>query len=196
MQRVKNYKYFSYSDYYPFGMQMPDRNGNSEEYRYSFNGMEKDDEARGKGNQYQFGDYSYDPRLARRFSIDPMAQKYPWQSPYAVFNNNPIYYKDPNGLEGESYIGKKPTNISQGKADRRMAKFERKAERVANQLGLDMQNLSQQDFNQIKSNMDSRYGTKNWYYIVNQSTVTTKRDGVKSNTGHQGLTNVMILSDY
>ena len=165
-------------------------------YLYGFNGMERDDEARGKGNQYQFGDYSYDPRLARRFNIDPMAPKYAWQSPYAVFNNNPIYYKDPSGLEGEGSDESKPKNTSQRKIDRRMSKFERKAERVANQLGLDVQNLSQQDFNQIKSNMDSRYGTKDWYYIINQSSVTSEKGGLKSSTGHQGLTNAMILSDY
>ncbi len=61
--------------------------------------MERDDEARGKGNSYAFGDYGYDPRLARRFNNDPIT--YPWQSTYAAFNNNPIYYSDPLGLEGE-----------------------------------------------------------------------------------------------
>ena len=66
-------------------------------YLYGFNGMERDDEARGKGNQYQFGDYSYDPRLGRRFNVDPVV--YPWQSGYAVFNNNPIYFIDPSGTE-------------------------------------------------------------------------------------------------
>jgi hypothetical protein len=62
--------------------------------------MERDDEARGKGNQYQFGDYCYDPRLGRRFNIDPVV--YAWQTGYAVFNNNPIYFIDPLGLEGET----------------------------------------------------------------------------------------------
>ena len=31
----------SYSDYYPFGMQMPNRNGSSGDYRYEFYGLKK-----------------------------------------------------------------------------------------------------------------------------------------------------------
>ena len=33
----------TYNDYYPFGMEQPGRKYNSPEYRYGFNGMEKDD---------------------------------------------------------------------------------------------------------------------------------------------------------
>ncbi len=43
------------SDYYSFGMQMPGRQFSGEEYRYGFNGMEKDDELAGEGNSYDFG---------------------------------------------------------------------------------------------------------------------------------------------
>lgn len=34
------------------------------------------------------------------WSIDPLAHKYPYLSPYAAFNNNPILYVDPDGREG------------------------------------------------------------------------------------------------
>ncbi|WMJ74875.1 hypothetical protein RCC89_17155 [Cytophagaceae bacterium ABcell3] len=40
----------SLNDYYPFGMMMPGRNYSSQDYRYGFNGMEKDDEVKGSGN--------------------------------------------------------------------------------------------------------------------------------------------------
>ncbi|MFT6323630.1 MAG: hypothetical protein ACJAWO_001185, partial [Halieaceae bacterium] len=40
----------SLSDYYAFGSQMPKRNASSNEYRYGFNGQEKDDEIAGNGN--------------------------------------------------------------------------------------------------------------------------------------------------
>ena len=41
-----------------------------------------------------------DKKSVQRFlSRDPIT--YSWQSPYATFNNNPIYYADPSGAEGE-----------------------------------------------------------------------------------------------
>ena len=61
----------SSQDYYPFGMQMPGRSFSSENYRYGFNGKEKDDEIRGEGNSinYKFrigiGSSSANPNIAR-----------------------------------------------------------------------------------------------------------------------------------
>ena len=72
----------------------------SEDYRYGFNGHERDDEIKGSGNHLSFGDFGYDPRLGRRWQIDPMTPKYPHQSPYAAFNNSPIVVYDPDGFEG------------------------------------------------------------------------------------------------
>ncbi len=85
------------SDYYPFGMQMPDRHHEytSDKYRFAYNGMELDNEVSGDGNSYTTEFRGYDPRLARWKSIDEI--EHPNQSPYASFNNNPIYYVDPNG---------------------------------------------------------------------------------------------------
>ena len=37
-------------DCYYFGMQLPDFHGSSNEYNYGFQGQEKDDEIKGKGN--------------------------------------------------------------------------------------------------------------------------------------------------
>ena len=36
-------------NYFPFGMEMPNFGYKAEEYRYGFNGMEKDNEIKGKG---------------------------------------------------------------------------------------------------------------------------------------------------
>ena len=68
-------------------------------YRYQYNGMENDDEVSGKGRHPQFGDFGYDPATGRRWNNDPIT--YPWQSPYATFNNNPIFYMDPTGKQGK-----------------------------------------------------------------------------------------------
>ena len=74
-------------------------------YRYGFNGMEKDDEVNGvTGSSYTTEFRQYDSRLARWLSLDPLMAKYPHQSPYVAFNNNPIFFADPTGLEGDPPI--------------------------------------------------------------------------------------------
>jgi RHS repeat-associated protein len=87
----------SFSDYYPFGMQMPGRNG-GEDYRYAFNGMEHDPEVSGDGNSYTTEFRAYDSRLGRWKILDPLMAKFPHQSPYVAYDNNPIYYTDPTGM--------------------------------------------------------------------------------------------------
>ncbi|MGM0479138.1 MAG: RHS repeat domain-containing protein [Bacteroidota bacterium] len=89
----------SYSDYYPGGMIMPGRSGNSNSYDYGFNGMEKDDEVKGSGNSYDFGARMYDPRVMRWLSRDPKSKKYPGLTPYNFVDNSPIYLIDPDGKE-------------------------------------------------------------------------------------------------
>src|SRR5690606_30860513 len=71
-------------------------------YRYGFNGMEKDDEVKGAGNSYTTEFRQYDPRLGRWLSIDPLFSNFPWQSPYAAFDNNPILLVDPKGLAAQN----------------------------------------------------------------------------------------------
>ncbi|MCJ8290813.1 MAG: hypothetical protein HRT58_14265 [Crocinitomicaceae bacterium] len=90
----------SYTDYYPYGMEMPNRHGSLADYRYAFNGMEVDNDVSGDGNSYTTMFRQYDPRLGRWKSLDPLASKYPGASPFSAYNNNPIYFVDPLGLEG------------------------------------------------------------------------------------------------
>tara|TARA_B110000238_G_scaffold69835_3_gene76595 strand:- start:2250 stop:2858 length:609 start_codon:yes stop_codon:yes gene_type:complete len=88
----------TYSDYYPFGMLMPNRHGQEDDYRYGFNGMEKDDEVRGtKGASYDFGARMLDVRIGRWLSVDPLAGKQPGWSTYKSFLDNPVYWIDPDG---------------------------------------------------------------------------------------------------
>ncbi|MFN9801104.1 MAG: hypothetical protein ACK54P_13895, partial [Bacteroidota bacterium] len=69
-------------------------------HRYGFNGHEWEDEINGSGNQLSWGDYGYDPRLGRRWNVDPQWQRLPEQSPYSANNNSPIQYTDPDGEFG------------------------------------------------------------------------------------------------
>lgn len=71
-------------------------------YRYGFGTQEKDDEIYGAGNSYSAEYWEYDPRLGRRWNIDRIS--YPWQGSYVSFNNNPIYFNDPLGLEGNPSV--------------------------------------------------------------------------------------------
>ena len=94
----------SYSDYYPFGMLLPNRHESTNAYRYGFNGMEKDDEVSGEGNSYDFGARIYDSRVGRWLSVDPLAHKLPQYSPYAYCFNSPIYFIDKDGRFPEPWI--------------------------------------------------------------------------------------------
>jgi photosystem II stability/assembly factor-like uncharacterized protein len=85
----------SASDYYPFGMQMPGRSYSSGDYRFGFNGMERVDEISGVGNHYTAEYWEMDPRVLRRWNTDPVVKH--WESPYAIFHNNPIFFTDPQG---------------------------------------------------------------------------------------------------
>jgi RHS repeat-associated protein len=87
------------NDYFPGGMLMPGRKYSkpNSNYRYGFNGKEKDNETRGEGNSYDYGARMYDPRLSRWLSTDPLQQKYADLSPYNYCANSPISAKDPDG---------------------------------------------------------------------------------------------------
>jgi RHS repeat-associated protein len=87
----------SYSDYYPFGMQMPGRNASTGDYRYGFGGQEKDDEVSGSGNSYTAEFWQYDSRLGRRWNVDPVVKEH--ESPYAAFANSPMWIIDPTGAD-------------------------------------------------------------------------------------------------
>jgi len=68
------------------------------DYRFGFNGMEKDDEVKnGVGNHYDFGARCYDARLGRWLSIDSRYTVYPGLTPYHFAGNMPIKYIDKNG---------------------------------------------------------------------------------------------------
>lgn len=71
---------------------MPGRNGQSQDYRYAFNGMEQDPEWSGEGNSYTTEFRHYDPRLGRWRSLDPLMAKFPHTSPYVGFADNPLLF--------------------------------------------------------------------------------------------------------
>jgi len=83
---------------------MPNRHASSNKYRYGFNGKEKDDEIKGEGNSIDFGARMYDSRLGRWLRPDPLDKKYPYESSFSAFGNNPILYVDPDGRDIIIYL--------------------------------------------------------------------------------------------
>ena len=118
---VDNYlaEVVSANDYFPFGMQMPSRSFDSPDYRYGFNGKEKDengewgetpyidpDTGEEKVNiltHYDYGFRIYNPGIGRFLSVDPLTNEYPFLTPYQFASNSPIAGIDLDGLEFQSF---------------------------------------------------------------------------------------------
>ncbi|MDB4325257.1 RHS repeat-associated core domain-containing protein [Flavobacteriaceae bacterium] len=89
------------SNYYPFGLEhkgynnVVSSNANSVASRFKFGGKELSEEL--GLDTYDFGARNYMPDLGRWSNIDPLAEKFSHQSPYAYANNNPIIFVDPDG---------------------------------------------------------------------------------------------------
>ncbi|MBI3138213.1 MAG: hypothetical protein HYZ15_06485 [Sphingobacteriales bacterium] len=71
-------------------------------YRYGFNGKEKDNEAKGEGNQQDYGLRIYDTRLGKFLSVDPIFKSYPMLTPYQFASNVPIWCIDLDGGESKT----------------------------------------------------------------------------------------------
>jgi len=80
-------------------MLLPGRHGAVDSYRYGFIGAENDNEIAGQGNTQDHTFRSYDTRLGRYKSLDPLARKFPALSPFQYSGNNPIAAIDLEGLE-------------------------------------------------------------------------------------------------
>nr|WP_315252457.1 polymorphic toxin type 43 domain-containing protein [uncultured Flavobacterium sp.] len=107
---VFNPDVLSYSDYYPFGMLVPNRHGTSipDGHRYGFQGQEMDNEIKGEGNSLNYTFRMHDPRIGRFFAPDPLEKKYPNYTPYSFSGNKVINSVEIEGLEDSFYmLGKK-----------------------------------------------------------------------------------------
>jgi len=126
----------SQSDYYPFVMMLPNTNKDPEtgeilaednDYRYSFQGQEKDDEIKGENNSVNYKYRMHDPRVGRFFATDPIGYMFAYNSPYAFSENVVINAIELEGLERIALSGAgygsnyKPTDI--GAFERRAARL-------------------------------------------------------------------------
>ncbi len=84
-------------------MLLPNRHANTSDYRYGFQGQERDDEVKGEGNSVNFKYRMHDSRVGRFFSIDPLIAKYPHYTPYSFSGNKLIDHVELEGLEEAKY---------------------------------------------------------------------------------------------
>lgn len=87
-----------WTNYTAFGMEMPGRSV-GQDYKYGMNGQMKEGETFEGAYSAEF--WGYDSRLGRRWEMDPVVK--PWESPYACFANNPVYYNDIKGDEATGH---------------------------------------------------------------------------------------------
>ena len=120
-------KLLSYNQYYPFGWTMPGRSfQSSNEYRYGFNGQEQDPDLFNGGVVFKYR--TEDPRVARFFSVDPIASQYPELTPYQVASLSPIYMVELEGLEGFPIHGTGQSRSDKIYADNLLEEFKRVGE--------------------------------------------------------------------
>jgi RHS repeat-associated protein len=91
----------THADYYPFGMEMEGRTASSLNYRYGFNGKEKDASGEFSASQthYDYGFRIYNPVWGKFLSVDPLTGKYPDLTTYGFAGNCPIWLIDKKGQE-------------------------------------------------------------------------------------------------
>jgi len=80
-------------------MLVPHRTFSSPEYRYGFQGQEKDDEVKGNGNSLNYKYRMHDPRVGRFFAVDPLIKEYPHYTPYSFSGNKVIAHREIEGME-------------------------------------------------------------------------------------------------
>jgi RHS repeat-associated protein len=89
--------------YEAFGSLLPGRNYSSDAYRFGFQGQEKDNDVYGsEGTSYFYKYRMHDSRVGRFWSIDPLTNEYPYNSPYAFSENRVIDGIELEGLEHNS----------------------------------------------------------------------------------------------
>jgi RHS repeat-associated protein len=107
--------------YYPYGLTFDIFNGQNttnpdeKRNRYLFNGIEFTEDL--ELNLYGMFYRQYDPQLGRWTGVDPIASDFPLQSPYLVFDGNPVLNTDPDGRFATNFLdkdGKLITHVKDG----------------------------------------------------------------------------------
>lgn len=169
----------SYSDYLAFGQVMPNRHGDDNQYRYGYQGSERDDELKHDGESYVTHYRMLDPRLGRWFSMDPVFQ--PWHSPYVSMNNNPIWHNDIFG-DKVAFRDKKANDgydKAKGKVEAKISEFDKLIEAENEKLKIPNggKELSERKKQKIKDNISAlERQKKDWSSMLNDFIMMEESD--------------------
>jgi len=180
------------TSYYQSGLPWSDGSGVSAQ-PYKYNGKEFV-EMHGL-DTYDYGARGYYPALGRFMTVDPMAEKRPWESPYVYCGNNPVNRVDPTGMIWDDQNA--ADNLKK-KADEKILKLNEINNKLTESLTTlnytedqktDIQNLISgstdriADLSQSKNDIDQLGNDKDHTYVINDQgggtlgNVTLKSDG-------------------
>ena len=147
--------------YYPFGLTLGGL-GKQGSNPWTFQGQEKQDEL--NLNWMQFKWRNHDPSIGRFFNVDPLAEDYYYNSPYAFSENKVVAHVELEGLEARSAnrFRKGSINISRGISNkvaertniRREMQLNSTDGRVVSRAESDRRHNSSQSSNQITTGVE------------------------------------------
>jgi RHS repeat-associated protein len=136
--------------YYPFGMRINElstSSGTNNPYLYNNKELQT-----GFGlNWYNYIARFYDPEVPRFTGVDPLAEKYPWQSTYVYAAGNPIRYIDWMGLGplgADELTDEEWMETSRPNSDSRMSREYRQQNLAAERAIADLSNFVHGKFKQ------------------------------------------------
>ena len=169
-------------------MQVPRRFDSLEDYRYGFNGKEKDDEVKGEGLQLDYGFRIYDPRIGKFLSQDPLFKSYPWYTPYQFAGNKRIAAIDLDGLEEKIVI---MNSTQSGKVRREVYNYKtlrKTTDFVGVKNSARTQPISASEFISLKNNLWDAFSSSPELFSSGYEAYTIgMNDSKYKNSGFKGL---------
>ena len=101
-------------EYTAFGETFLEEHTSSDNLPYLYNGKELD----GETGLYYYGARYYDSVSSMWASVDPMAEKFLYRTPYCFSGTNPLAFIDPTGMEEKAVDSSAPENLSQSISER------------------------------------------------------------------------------
>jgi RHS repeat-associated protein len=188
-------------DYFPFGLAFNSyQRENSVDQKYKFQGQEHIDDLGLNWDSFKWR--NHDPAIGRFFNVDPIAEKFFYNSPYAFSENKvtthielegleALHYCDANGndvLEKNVVILLKPTNIKPRTSTSFSAKKNERRVRQADKQNRQNAVANQFKIKSVVDDLGSRFGSPQ--RVTNGNTVTFKMNIIPIET------NKRLIKDY